>query len=46
MTEEITLICSANKCDGSGLVEVECEYGLHFIKCECKVTKETYEISN
>lgn len=31
-----TDICAVGECDGSGLVEVACQYGQHFIKCLCK----------
>lgn len=28
--------CLLALCDGSGLVEVACQYGYHFIKCLCR----------
>lgn len=35
--------CFLTLCDGSGLVEKECIYGFHFVRCECRKVEEEDE---
>lgn len=38
--EIIASNCVLGVCDGSGLVETECQFGLHFVKCPCRSVNE------